>query len=59
MRVDLHSHSFYSKDSLSSFEAIIASVLRSPLDALALTDHDQFEGALEPSKEGAFSRHTW
>ena len=54
MRVDLHSHSFYSKDSLSSFEAIIAGVLRSPLDALALTDHDKFEGALELQKRAPF-----
>lgn len=54
MRVDLHSHSFYSKDSRSTFEDIIAGVKRSPLDALALTDHDQFEGAVELQKRAPF-----
>lgn len=46
MRVDLHTHSYYSKDSASSFEGIASRVRRAGLDAIALTDHDELEGAL-------------
>jgi hypothetical protein len=54
VRVDLHSHSFYPKDSRSTFDDIITAVQRSPLDALALTDHDQLEGALELQMRAPF-----
>jgi len=47
IRVDLHSHSRFSKDSLSTLDEIIRAVPRSGLDALALTDHDELAGALQ------------
>lgn len=46
LSVDLHVHTVYSKDSLTSLEAMIAAVQRSGLSSLAVTDHNQIEGAL-------------
>jgi predicted metal-dependent phosphoesterase TrpH len=54
MRLDLHSHSSFSKDSRSTLDAIIAAVPRSGLDALALTDHNELAGALELQKRAPF-----
>jgi predicted metal-dependent phosphoesterase TrpH len=45
-RVDLHVHSCYSRDSLSSLEAIIAACKRRGIDRIALTDHGTIQGAL-------------
>lgn len=46
MRVDLHVHSQYSKDSLNSLQDIIATCRRKELDVICLTDHNAIEGAL-------------
>ncbi len=46
VRVDLHSHTCFSPDSDSSFESINAAVRRRGLHALAITDHNEIEGAL-------------
>ena len=46
VKVDLHMHSEYSKDSLNALEDIIATGQRKGLDVLCLTDHNQIEGAL-------------
>lgn len=46
VRVDLHVHSCYSRDSLSSLEAIIEACRRRGLDMIALTDHGTIQGAL-------------
>jgi len=46
IRVDLHTHSQYSKDSLNTLEDIIAACQRKQLDIICLTDHDVIEGAL-------------
>lgn len=54
IRVDLHSHSEYSKDSRSSLDRIVDAVPRSGLHALALTDHDELAGALELKKRAPF-----
>ena len=54
IRVDLHSHSRFSKDSRSTLDAIIRAVPRSGLHALALTDHDQLDGALALQKIAPF-----
>jgi predicted metal-dependent phosphoesterase TrpH len=54
IRVDLHSHSEYSKDSRSTFDGIVRAVPRSGLHALALTDHDQLAGALELQEQAPF-----
>ncbi len=54
IKVDLHSHSCYSKDSRSSLDEIVEAVPRSGLHALALTDHDELEGALELRRRAPF-----
>ncbi len=46
VKVDLHMHSIYSKDSLNSLEDIITTCQRKGLDVLCLTDHNAIEGAL-------------
>jgi predicted metal-dependent phosphoesterase TrpH len=46
VRVDLHMHSLYSKDSLNSFDDIIRTCRRKGLDMICLTDHNTVEGAL-------------
>lgn len=46
LSVDLHTHTLYSKDSLTSLDAMIAAVKRAGLSAVAITDHNQIEGAL-------------
>jgi predicted metal-dependent phosphoesterase TrpH len=45
-RVELHSHSQWSKDSLMRFERIMALCEKRGIDRLALTDHNTAEGAL-------------
>lgn len=54
VRVDLHSHSEYSKDSRSTLEKIIEAVPKAGLHALALTDHDELAGALDLKKRAPF-----
>lgn len=46
IRVDLHSHTYYSPDSGNLLEAIIRVAQRRSLGALAITDHDRIDGAL-------------
>ncbi len=46
IRVDLHIHTHYSKDSLLSFEAIIAACQRRGIGCVAITDHNTIAGAL-------------
>ena len=53
-RVDLHMHTRFSKDSLSRVEDVLAAAMRRGLSAIAITDHDGIEGALE-AKEIALS----
>jgi len=45
-KVDLHSHTIYSKDCLTRPEAAIARARRIGLDKLAITEHDNLAGAL-------------
>ncbi|MCX6054977.1 MAG: PHP domain-containing protein [Chloroflexi bacterium] len=47
MKVDFHSHTFHSADSLSSIEDIIRSARIQKLDKLVITDHNSIAGALE------------
>lgn len=54
MRVDLHSHSYLSKDSRSSLDAIIRAAPKAGLHALALTDHDEFAGCMELKRRAPF-----
>lgn len=46
VKVDLHMHSYYSKDSLNSFDDIIRTCRRKGLDVICLTDHNTVDGAL-------------
>jgi predicted metal-dependent phosphoesterase TrpH len=47
LKVDLHSHTWYSADSLTSPERLIARARAAQLDRIAVTDHDAIDGALE------------
>ncbi|PJF42971.1 MAG: hypothetical protein CUN50_02290 [Candidatus Thermofonsia Clade 1 bacterium] len=46
-RVELHSHTLYSLDSLTGFEAFLRACERRKLDKVAVTDHNTAEGALQ------------
>ena len=48
--VDLHSHTLWSKDCLTSFETIIQLCLRRGIDRIAITDHNTAAGALAMHK---------
>lgn len=47
IRVELHCHSRYSKDSVQSLDAIIRACKRKGIDVLALTDHNEIAGAVK------------
>lgn len=50
LRVDLHCHSTYSDGSLTPSQ-LLALAKQEELDAIAITDHDTFEGFFEAAKE--------
>ena len=50
MRVDLHLHSHFSHDGLSSLNELIQRCAECGLDRIALTDHNTVEGALALAK---------
>jgi len=54
LRIDLHVHTFCSEDCWVSLEAVTAAVLRSPVDAVAVMDHNEIEGALRLAEEAPF-----
>jgi predicted metal-dependent phosphoesterase TrpH len=47
LKVDFHSHTFHSSDSITSIEAIIQAARSRGLDKLVVTDHNTIRGALE------------
>lgn len=47
MFLDLHVHTSFSFDSMSSPEEVLRAAKRKGLDGLAVTDHDTIQGALE------------
>ncbi len=49
-RADLHVHTAYSVDSVALVEDVLASAVRKGLSAIAITDHNQVQGALEAQK---------
>jgi predicted metal-dependent phosphoesterase TrpH len=51
---DLHVHSTYSKDSLITPKDLVYYAKKRGLDAVAVTDHDQLEGARKIAKETDF-----
>ncbi len=46
MKVDLHVHTCYSRDSLTPLEAVIEVAHKRGIDKVAITDHDRLAGAL-------------
>jgi predicted metal-dependent phosphoesterase TrpH len=46
VKVDLHSHTCYSRDCLTRFEAIVRACQRRGIGCLAVTDHNVIDGAL-------------
>ncbi len=46
-KVELHSHTLWSKDCLTGFDQFIAACHRKGIDRIAVTDHNTAEGALE------------
>jgi len=58
MKIDLHNHTYYSRDAVSSPEQIIKTALRKGVDGIAITDHDTTAGwpeAISAAKKlGAF-----
>lgn len=54
MRIDLHVHTCCSEDCWVSWEAVTAAVLGSPVDAIAVMDHNEIEGAFRLAKEAPF-----
>ena len=55
MRVDLHVHTCYSGDSLTSLSETIRWAQRRSLDALAITDHNTIAGALALARIAPFA----
>ena len=49
-KVELHSHTFYSKDSLTRLERVIEVCRQRGIDRIAITDHNTAEGALALAK---------
>jgi predicted metal-dependent phosphoesterase TrpH len=48
--VDLHSHTLWSKDCLTSFDTILNLCQKRGIDRIAITDHNTAQGALELQK---------
>src|SRR5262249_47801151 len=49
-KVELHSHTFYSKDSLTRFDQVIETCKRKGIDRIFITDHNTADGALALAK---------
>jgi predicted metal-dependent phosphoesterase TrpH len=54
IKVDLHIHTCYSEDSLTTLDEVVEAALARGLGALAITDHDAIEGALALSRMAPF-----
>ena len=54
MKIDLHTHTLCSKDCLSQYDRIIRAVEASGIDGIAVTDHNEFRGALEMRNRAPF-----
>ena len=54
MKIDLHTHTFCSKDSCNQYDRIIDAVQRAGLDGIAVTDHNEFRGARELQQRAPF-----
>ncbi len=49
-KADLHIHTTYSMDGTASVREVLESAVRTGLDVIAITDHDEIAGALEAVK---------
>lgn len=49
-KLDLHVHSFHSKDSIIDTEKVIAVAMKKGLSGIAITDHNTIKGGLEIAK---------
>ncbi len=54
MKVELHSHTRHSRDCLLSYDTIIAVCRRRGIGALAVTDHNEIDGAFEMQRRAPF-----
>jgi hypothetical protein len=54
IKVDLHVHSCYSKDSLITPQEIVFYAKKNGLDGVAVTDHDKLDSSLKIAKEAEF-----
>ena len=54
-KADLHVHTCYSKDSISSPEKVVQHCLDISINCLAVTDHDTISGALEVKRIAPFT----
>jgi predicted metal-dependent phosphoesterase TrpH len=54
VKADLHVHTVYSRDSSITPKELVFYARKSGLNALAITDHNQIEGALKIAKEADF-----
>jgi predicted metal-dependent phosphoesterase TrpH len=50
MKIDLHCHSYYSNDGISSPESLIKTALKKGLDGIAITDHNTTKGWKEAAE---------
>jgi predicted metal-dependent phosphoesterase TrpH len=55
MKIDLHTHTFCSKDCCNQYERIIDAVQRAGLDGIAVTDHNEFRGAQALAERAPFT----
>ncbi len=53
-KIDLHVHSNYSKDSIITLDRLVYFAKQRGLDAVAITDHDTVQGALDMVKRTDF-----
>jgi predicted metal-dependent phosphoesterase TrpH len=54
LRIDLHVHTAYSEDCWVPLEAVVKAVLSSQIDAIAIMDHNEIEGALRLAEMAPF-----
>lgn len=54
MKVDLHVHTCYSLDNYTPLGKTIAAVQSSGIDCIAVTDHDEIDGAFEMQRRAPF-----
>jgi len=49
-KADFHSHTFHSIDSLSKVEDVLSAAVKKGLNAIAITDHNEIDGAFEAAR---------